>query len=43
TTSVPLVWNDTDTDSGDTEAGYIGVIVNGNTRYILLYSDPPTT
>ena len=36
------VWHDTDSDSGDTEAGYIKVIVNGNARYILLYSDAPT-
>lgn len=36
------VWHDTDADSGDTEAGYIKVMVNGNARYILLYSDAPT-
>ena len=42
TSTVPLVWNDTDVDSGDTEAGYIKVIVNGNDRYIVLYSDPPS-
>ena len=36
------VWHDTDADSGDTEAGYIKVLVNGNARYILLYSDAPT-
>ena len=42
TSTVPLVWNDTDSDSGDTEAGYIKVIVNGNDRFIVLYSDPPS-
>ena len=42
TSTVPLVWNDTDVDSGDTEAGYIKVIVNGNARYIVLYSDAPS-
>ena len=36
------IWHDTDSDSGDTEAGYIKVLVNGNARYILLYSDAPT-
>lgn len=36
------IWHDTDADSGDTEAGYIKVLVNGNARYILLYSDAPT-
>lgn len=36
------IWHDTDTGSGDTEAGYIKVLVNGNARYILLYSDAPS-
>ena len=40
--TVAGVWNDTDSDSGDTEAGYIKVLVNGNARYIVLYSDAPT-
>lgn len=35
------VWNSTDAASGDTEAGYIKVIVNGADRYILLFSDVP--
>lgn len=36
------IWSDTDTASGDTEAGYIKVLVNGNARYIVLYSDAPS-
>jgi hypothetical protein len=35
------LWSDTDTGSGDTEAGYIKVMVNDNARYIVLYSDAP--
>lgn len=41
TSTIAGVWDDTDADSGDTEAGYIKVIVNGNARYILLFSDAP--
>ena len=41
TSTVAGVWDDTDADSGDTEAGYIKVLVNGNARYIQLYSDAP--
>ena len=42
TSTLTGVWHGTDSDSGDTEAGYIKVYVNGNARYILLYSDAPT-
>jgi hypothetical protein len=41
TGTVAGVWDDTDADSGDTEAGYLKVFVNGNARYIALYSDAP--
>jgi len=37
-----LCWHDTDTGTGDTEAGYFKVIVNGNARYVALYSDAPS-
>jgi hypothetical protein len=35
------VWSDTDTGSGDTEAGYFKVLINGNARYVVTYSDAP--
>lgn len=40
TGTVTGVWDDSTSSSGDTEAGVIKVLVNGNTRYIVLYSDP---
>jgi hypothetical protein len=36
------VWSDTDTGSGDTEAGYFKVLINGNARYVITYSDAPS-
>lgn len=39
TGTVSGVWDDSTSSSGDTEAGIIKVIVNGNARYIVLYSD----
>ena len=36
------IWHDTDTGSGDTEAGYFKVKINGNTRYVVTYSDAPS-
>ena len=38
-TGTGTAWHDTDTVSGDTEAGFIRVRVNGNYRRILLFSD----
>lgn len=35
------VWSDTDVGSGDTEAGYFKVRINGNARYVVTYSDAP--
>lgn len=37
-----LVWHDTDTAVGGTAAGYFKVIINGNNRYVKLYSDAPS-
>lgn len=42
TGTVTDCWHDTDSDSGDTEAGYFAVKINGNKRYVLCYSDAPT-
>ncbi len=36
------IWSDTDTGSGDTEAGYFKVLINGNARYVITYSDAPS-
>ena len=33
------VWSDTDTATGDTEAGFFKVLINGNARYVMTYSD----
>lgn len=33
------VWSDTDTATGDTEAGFFKVKINGNARYVMTYSD----
>jgi len=41
TSTVTDCWHDTDAGSGDTEAGYFAVRVNGNKRYVALYSDAP--
>jgi hypothetical protein len=41
TSTVSNCWHDTDTGSGDTEAGYFAVMINGNKRYVLTYSDAP--
>ena len=41
TGTVSGVWDDSDTDSGDSEAGYIKILVNGQSRYLVLYSDAP--
>ena len=38
-TGTNTAWSDTDTLSGDTEAGFIRVRINGNTRRILTFSD----
>lgn len=38
-TGTNTAWSDTDTASGDTEAGFIRVRINGNTRRIVTYSD----
>lgn len=38
-----LVWHDTDTAVGGTAAGYFKVIINGNNRYVKLYSDAPSS
>ena len=37
-----LLWHDTDNGSGDTEAGYFAVYINGNKRYVVTYSDAPS-
>lgn len=42
TSNSPGVWNSTDVDSGDTEAGYFKVLINGVARYVITYSDAPT-
>lgn len=42
TGTVSDCWHDTDTGSGDTEAGYFAVYINGNKRYVLTYSDAPS-
>lgn len=42
TGTVSLAWHDTDTATGDTEAGYFAVLVNGNKRYVQLFSDAPS-
>src|SRR3990167_2610764 len=42
TSTVTDCWHDTDADTGDTEAGYFAVYVNGNKRYVQLFSDAPT-
>ena len=42
TSTVTDCWHDTDTGSGDTEAGYFAVYINGNKRYVLTYSDAPS-
>ncbi len=33
------LWSDTDTATGDTEAGFFKVKINGNARYVMTYSD----
>ncbi len=33
------IWSDTDTATGDTEAGFFKVKINGNARYVMTYSD----
>ena len=38
-TGTGTAWSDTDTASGDTEAGFIRVRINGNARRIVTYSD----
>ena len=42
TGTVSAAWHDTDTATGDTEAGYFAVRVNGNKRYVMLFSDAPS-
>jgi hypothetical protein len=42
TSTIPLVWNDDPATEASTAAGYIKVIVNGQPRYIQLYSTAPT-
>lgn len=37
-----LAWHDTDTATGDTEAGYFAVYINGNKRYVQCFSDAPS-
>jgi hypothetical protein len=37
--TVTGVWSDTDTATGDTEAGFFKVLINGNARYVMTYSD----
>ena len=41
TSTIPLVWNDAPGTEPTTADGYIKVIVNGNARYIQLYSGAP--
>jgi hypothetical protein len=42
TGSIPLVWNDNPGTEPSTADGYIKVYVDGNARYIQLYSSAPT-
>lgn len=42
TGTVGSCWHDTDSGSGDTEAGYFAVYINGNKRYVVTYSDAPS-
>ncbi len=37
--TVAGVWSDTDTATGDIEAGFFKVLINGNARYVMTYSD----
>lgn len=39
TSTISGVWSDTDTATGDTEAGFFKVIINGNARYVMTFSD----
>jgi hypothetical protein len=39
TSTLANVWSDTATATGDTEAGYFAVRINGNLRYVQTFSD----